>query len=95
MADDGVFRRALLGNPAGDGFDVREAEAVEAAERLLREHKDIGAIVCECTNFVPHSAAIHVATGLPVYDVVTLIDWFRAGLRPRRWAKPDASGARV
>ena len=95
MQDDGIFRRALLGDPTDDGFDVREAEAVEAAERLLREHANIGAIVCECTNLVPHSAAIHAATGLPVYDVVTLIDWFRAGLSPRRWPKPDTSSARV
>lgn len=91
LRDDGVFRRALLGDPTGDSFEVREAEAVEAARRLVRQHTGIGGIVCECTNLVPHSAAIHSGTGLPVYDVVTLINWFRAGLRPRRWPKPGTS----
>jgi hypothetical protein len=87
LPQDGRFRRALLGDAGVDGYGHREAEAVESAQRLLREHADIGAIVLECTNLVPHAQAIHAATGLPVYDVMTLVDWFRAGLRPRAWRR--------
>ena len=85
LARDGRFRRALLGDASVDGYEVREAEAVEAARRLIGGPVPIGAIVLECTNLVPHATAIHVATGLPIYDVVTLVAWFEAGLRPRAW----------
>jgi hypothetical protein len=88
LADAGRFRRALLGDASVDGYDVREAEAIEAAERLMRTHERIGALVLECTNLVPHAAAIHRAVRRPVYDVMTLVSWFHAGLAPRRWPRP-------
>ena len=43
--------------------------------------KVIGAILFECTNFPPHRAAVEKATGLPVYDVFTLIGVLRSGAR--------------
>jgi hypothetical protein len=33
----------------------------------------VGAIVLECTNFVPFSRAIREASGLPVFDLYTLV----------------------
>lgn len=50
-----------------------ERELVDAARRTLREHPDVGALVLECTNYVPYSQAIRHATGLPVYDLYTLV----------------------
>lgn len=88
LAHDGRFRRALHGDASVDGYGYREAEAIEAAERLVRLHQDIGAIVLECTNLVPHARAIQDAVRLPVYDVMTLVDWFYAGLSQRRWPRP-------
>lgn len=88
LKHDGRFRRALHGDASVDGYDFREADAIEAAERLVKAHTDIGAIVLECTNLVPHAKAIHMAVKLPVYDVMTLVDWFYAGLAQRRWPRP-------
>jgi hypothetical protein len=88
LPDNGRFQRALLEFATDDGFDIREKEAVDAARLLLARHPEVGAIVLECTNLVPHAAAIHTATALPVYDVWTLISWFYAGLRPRTWPRP-------
>jgi hypothetical protein len=45
---------------------------------LTARHSDIGAILFECTNFPPHRAAVAAATGLPIYDVFTLIGMLRA-----------------
>lgn len=53
--------------------DVLEAEVVGAAVRLARDHPDIGALVLECTNFVPFSQTIRDATSLPVFDLYTLV----------------------
>lgn len=88
MPDNGCFQRALLGHATDDSYDIREKEAVDAARLLVTKHPEVGAIVLECTNLVPHAAAIHAATALPVYDVWTLISWFYAGLRPRMWPRP-------
>jgi len=86
LLDGGRFQRAILGEASIDGFEVREADAVEAADRLCSEPGiDVGAIVLECTNLAPHAAAIHRYTRRPVYDVVTLVEWFQAGLAPRHW----------
>lgn len=84
----GGFRNDLLGGPP-TSFAAREAEVLDAARRLSRRLPKLGAIVCECTNFAPHSAAIADELDVPVYDIVTMVNWFQAGLRPRRWRKRD------
>lgn len=58
-------------------------DVVNAACELVAAHPDVGAIVLECTNMPPYAAAVHAATGRPVFDIVTLIEWFYSGLRPR------------
>lgn len=54
--------------------DLVGSEEVAVARRLVRNHPDVGAIVIECTNLVPFSPLVHKATGLPVFDLVTLSD---------------------
>ena len=45
----------------------------------------IGALVLECTNLAPYSRDIGRLTGLPVFDMVTLVHWFHRSLRPERF----------
>ncbi|MEZ5650071.1 MAG: aspartate/glutamate racemase family protein [Burkholderiaceae bacterium] len=80
---DGAFNAAILGDAPLDVAAARR-EHVAAAERLLAEHPEVGAIVLECTNMPPYAAAIAQATGVPVFSVIDLICWFQAGLRPAR-----------
>jgi len=82
VAQDGVFQKAIYEQPCEDSVAAREAEVVAAARRLVSRHPDIGAILFECTNFPPHRAAVEQATGLPVYDVFTLIAMLRPKTRP-------------
>ena len=60
----------------GLAWDVETvtAEVVHASQKLARGHPDIGAIVFECTNLPPYAAAVQHATGLPVFDILTLAD---------------------
>ena len=53
--------------------EILESDLVDAATRTLREYPDVGALVLECTNYVPYSAAIRRVTGLPVFDLYTLV----------------------
>ena len=53
-----------------DGF---ERALSKVAKELVSKHPDIGALVFECNNFPPGAAAVQEATGLPVFDFVTMI----------------------
>jgi hypothetical protein len=57
-----------------------EAEVVAAACQAVRAEPSVGAFVFECTNLPPYSAAVRAATGLPVWDATTLIEWLHAGV---------------
>jgi Asp/Glu/hydantoin racemase len=45
-----------------------------STKKLVSTHPDIGAIVFECANMPPGAAAVQEATGLPVFDIVTLLN---------------------
>jgi len=78
------FFRVLI-KAEKDDMDVRLAERdiLDAGERLVAQHPDVGAIVLECTNMPPYAAALQTAVNRPVYDIYSMISWFYAGLRPR------------
>ncbi|MBO0701538.1 MAG: aspartate/glutamate racemase family protein [Candidatus Dormibacteraeota bacterium] len=61
------------------------AEMVAAARTLVERHPAVRAIVLECTNLPPYRGAVGEATGLPVYDLTTLVGWAAAGFMPGRW----------
>ena len=42
------------------------------AKQIVSKNPDVGAIVLECTNLPPAAAAVQEATGLPVFDMITL-----------------------
>jgi hypothetical protein len=78
------FFRVLIKAEKED-MDVAAAEQdiLDAGKELVARHPDVGAIVLECTNMPPYSAALREELGLPVYDIYTMINWFHGGLRPR------------
>ena len=73
MPEDAVFPKVFIDQSLTADRDVLEREMVELATRAVKEHPDTGALVLECTNFVPFSQAMRRATGLPVYDLYTLV----------------------
>lgn len=56
-------------------------DLIAAARQLQAQHPDLGALVAECTLLPPCSQAVREATGLPVYDLLTLLDFAMAGYR--------------
>ena len=84
--DGREFFRVLIKAEKQD-MDVALAEQdiLDAGRRLVARHPDVGAIVLECTNMPPYAAALRDELGLPVYDIYSMITWFHAGLRPRRF----------
>lgn len=68
------FTRVLLDDLLVLDVEVAREEHLRVARRLCAEHLEVGAIVLECTNMPPYRADIQRATGLPVFDIVHLVN---------------------
>ncbi len=79
------FRTLILGEKEDMDVERAEQDIVEAGRALMQSHPDIGAVVLECTNMPPYAAALRAALDVPIYDIYSLITWFHAGIRPRRF----------
>src|SRR5262249_39180539 len=77
---DGELATRILGDHTTLDMAAAEHEVVAAAKRLIAKHENVGAIVLECTNMPPYAPAVRRATGLAVFDVLTMLDWFWRGL---------------
>lgn len=75
VALDAEFRNRILDNDTTMDFDRAREEVVDTARRLVARHPEVGAIVMECTNMPPYRRAVIEATGLPVWDALTLAEW--------------------
>lgn len=80
------FTRDVLSDAASIDFDACRQDNLDAAADLVSQHKDIGAIVLECTNMSPYGADIRKQTGLPVFSIHSFVNWFQAGLMPQRFS---------
>ena len=62
-----------------------EGVLVPFATKMVKEDPEIAAIVYECTLLPPTSAAVQEATGLPIFDVITLIKWAYSAVVQKRY----------
>lgn len=58
-------------------IDIEETSSIirKRAAELVSKHPEIGAIVLECTNMPPFAKAVQEETGLPVFDIISLIKY--------------------
>ena len=78
-------RGALLEEKGTLDEPALRREVLETAVQVTSENPEIGAILLECSELPPYAADVHRATGLPVFDFVTMIDCLNAAVRPRTW----------
>lgn len=60
-------------------------DLAEVAKKLISERSDIGAILLECSDLPPYASDIQRATGLPVFDFITLINWVEQAVVQKRY----------
>lgn len=60
-------------------------DLVALAHDQLAAHPEIGAILLECSDLPPYAADIHDATGLPVFDFITLVNWAHHAVVQKRY----------
>ena len=64
IREDGVLDTKLM-----------EKEVLDASLLLHKENPELGAILLECSLLPPYGKAVQEATGLPVFDFITMIDY--------------------
>ncbi len=52
-----------------------QADVLAAADRLRVRAPELCCVVLECTNFPPYRGALANRLGVPVHDLVTLVNW--------------------
>jgi hypothetical protein len=79
------FKSAVLDEKGSIDAALVEREVVDAVRQIREEHRDLGAILFECSMLPPYAGAVQEATGLPVFDFVTMIDYLYAATHQRRY----------
>jgi hypothetical protein len=64
--------------------DRCQQAVVRMATEIIEKYPDVGAFVCEGTNFSSFGQGVQEATGLPFFDIVTMTQWIYAATVKRR-----------
>lgn len=68
-----LHRTLLQDLPQLDAADA-QAQVLAAAARLRAREPQLQALLLECTNLPPYADALRAASGLPVHDIVTVLE---------------------
>ena len=82
--------RKLIGDAPDLDLAAAERDVVEAGLRLKARVPGLAAVLLECTNMPPYRAALSAALGVPVFDILTVLEERAPGLVA--WGKARHSG---
>ncbi len=68
------FQR-LLACEGSFNCQIMERELVGRVKSFVAEHPEIGALLLQCSDMPPFAWAIQNEVSLPVFDIITLINW--------------------
>ena len=85
MKPDAVFPATYIGGRLELDTDVLKEEVLDMTREFTRTCPNPGAILFECTNMCPFSSFVAEESGLPVFDINTLINTFYRAANPRRY----------
>jgi hypothetical protein len=81
------FYHTLIDDQLELDIDLARSEIREVSARIVKENQDVGAIILECTNMPPYAEDVSEVTGLPVFDIVTFVNFVHSSL-----VKPSIRG---
>ncbi|MDX8466898.1 aspartate/glutamate racemase family protein [Mesorhizobium sp. VK23B] len=74
--------RANIGELDDEGI---RTGIVSVAQDLVSQYPDVGSILLECSDLPPYAHAVQEATGLPVFDFITMINHVHESLSRTRY----------
>lgn len=83
MENHSEFSGAILKRKGTLESKLIEEEVVAVALALKEEHKDLGAILLECSDLPPYAHAVQKAVNLPVFDFISMINYVHASMIKR------------
>ena len=85
------FTRVMINDEERLDVAAAERDILAAGDTLVSDHRDVGAVLLECTNMVPYARALSERLRLPVFSIYTFVTWFQAGLVPRDFGHPASA----
>ena len=82
MKPDAQFPQTYIIGREELDTEVLRAEMIEMTEAFMASCKNPGAILFECTNRCQFSKDVAEVSGLPVFDINTMINWFYHAANP-------------
>lgn len=83
LQDMPEFNANILNKSGIIDSEKLQNEISEVAKQLIAQNPETGAILLECAVLPPYAAAVQEATQLPIFDFITMIDFFFAALHHR------------
>lgn len=80
------FREAILEEKGTLDSPRIEQEVTEVARRLIQDNPDVRSILLECSDLPPYAHAVQAATGRPVFDFITMINYVQRSLSRKPYA---------
>jgi hypothetical protein len=74
------FSSAVLEEKGTLDSDKIQDEVVSVADKMVKDHPDIGAMVLECSDLPPYAHAVQAAVQRPVFDFFTMIQYIHTSL---------------
>ncbi|KAB1082239.1 aspartate/glutamate racemase family protein [Neorhizobium galegae] len=85
MKPDAQFPATYIGNRRELDIEALKEEMLGMTREFMETCPNPGAILFECTNMCPFSSFVAEESGLPVFDVNTLINTFYLAKNPRKY----------
>jgi len=80
------FRSAVIDEEGVLDSERFEHEVVDAAVKLVESDPEIRLILLECSLLPPYGAAVYEATGLPVFDFLSMINFVYSTVVKQRYS---------
>lgn len=83
MENSEEFKQVVINRGQKLDIEAMQAGVLTAAEDLYRSGETLGAVVLECTNLITFRSDIQQQFNVPVFDLVSLMEFFADGYRFR------------
>jgi len=83
MDNSSEFKKVVIEKNSELDIEKMRQDLMDTAADLVDE--TLGAVVLECTNLISFKIDLQKALRVPVFDLVTLIEWYVSGLRSRKF----------
>ncbi|HDQ13662.1 MAG TPA: aspartate/glutamate racemase family protein [Sediminispirochaeta sp.] len=85
LEDTSHFARAVFEEKGGLDPELVEAEVLGAVEKIQKRDPAVRSLLLECSLLPPYGTAVREATGLPVFDYLSMIDYVYSAVVKRKY----------